>query len=114
MRSELALVLLLLTACGEGRDVPPPGGDGGTPGVQAPRLDSGTGDCREDYRITVEYILGLDAGQAYVLDLWRASVDLYADCLGPHERCVIRCSLDFMGDALSECQRSCPPAPDAG
>ena len=114
MRSELTLVLLLLAACGEGRDVPPPGGDGGTPGVQAPRLDAGTGDCREDYRITVEYVIGLDADPDYEADLMRATVDLYASCIGPHEHCVSRCSLDFTGDTLTECQRSCPPAPDAG
>jgi hypothetical protein len=113
MRSELALVLLL-AACGEGRDVPPPGGDGGTPGVQAPRLDSGTGDCREDYRITMDYIIGLDAPVEREAALMRATLDLYGTCIGPHQACVVRCGLDFVGETQAECMRSCPPAPDAG
>lgn len=112
-----APLLLILWACGSERPIAPPtSGDGGPSSVQAPRLDAGTGDCRDDYRVTVEYCLGADASEVSQSACWRAAVDHYATCIGERESCVTRCGLDnAAGAATQACiDNTCPPASDAG
>jgi hypothetical protein len=112
MRGVLVLVLLL-TACG-GREVPPPSSTDGGSAVAAPRLDAGTGGCRDDYALTVRYCHDLDASEEGQMACHLATVGLYSECIGPRESCITRCQLEQTGADIQACVDSCPAATDAG
>lgn len=111
MRKLALLVILLTAACG-GREVPPPAGYDGAVHVEAPLIDAGTGDCRDDYNATFAACserYDPPEDQACLL----SNLNRHTGCLPPREECVTRCLLTLTGAEQQSCVDACP-APDAG
>lgn len=110
-------LVVLVAACGdEGRPVP----QRADLPIFIPRIDAGTGNCRDDYSVTLEYCFSSTDGGERIYACNAEVLERFEICLGPWHLCREECRLaryeiedgGVIQDQINECSARCGPQPD--